>query len=231
MPTDDFALRPGFTQEDRRGLPFILNKGVGNDFGRANPRDRVDTLLGSMLSEAFSLADVEDSRDREALDFERGEFESFNRDFEGRQDRLSRMFRSQASDQIGAQAREGFRGLRGMIGRRGLNPNSGTAAALADRIAGRQQGQLIGARRDIALDEERRRRDHALTRLQAGGKLADRIATPPSVLRLDAIQDVTGVLRAKSQEAEARSQSRKLRKDAMIAGGLNAAGTIAGAFI
>ncbi len=224
------------TQEDLTSFDFLNEQGIAFEglYGgslKHKRRHQVNQLLQGYLAEAFRLGGIEDDRDAKQLGFERGEFNRFNEDFEGRQGRLSNLFRSRAADDIGAQTRQGLRGLRSFVGSRGLNPNSGTVAQLVADIGSRQRSAFIGAQRDIALDEERRRRDHSLARLQGSQRIGDLISKPPSALRLDAIGDVINVQRGREGEAEAKFAASQARKDAKVATGVSIGTSIAGAFV
>lgn len=228
-------LRPGFTQNDRRSLGFNLLHAVGDSGiprGTRNlRRDQVDTLLGSLLSEGFSLRDEEDRRFRGESSFLTGEFNRANEDFASQEERLDRLFRSRAADQIGAEARSGLRNVRSLIGSRGLNPNSGLAASLAADVASRQQGQLISARRDIALDSARRRTQERARRLTSAFGLSEFRNQSPSMLGLDAIGATLGVQRAREQEANAKSAAKKSRGDALLGGAIQGGLGLIGSFL
>ena len=68
---------------------------------------------------------------------------------------------ARASDAVGSRARMQMNGLRTSLGARGLNPNSGAASALLSRMDFDRQNALIGADRDILIEDRKFRQTGA----------------------------------------------------------------------
>lgn len=221
------VFRQGLTPKNRRSLRFLVEHGLTVP----DPKQSVLSLLSSGFAEAFNLRDIENARFDEQSKFLSGEFARANRDFAQQEERLDRLFRSKAADEIGREAKTGLRNIRSLIGARGLNPNTGTAAALAASVADRQAGRLVSAQRDIALDSARRRTQERTRRLSAAFGLGQFRNQPPSSLGLDVIQDATGVMLGQQQLNEAKKARRRERKDALTGSIIGGIGSIAGAFL
>lgn len=193
--------------------------------------NRQQFLQEGLLKKAFGFDEEFNQRQDEQESFLTGEFDAFNQDFDAQEERLSRLFRSQAADQVGAQAKQGFRNLRGLIGRRGLNPNSGTAAALANRVMNQQSAQMTSARRDIALDSARRRTQHRSQRLAGAFNLGDFRTRERSMVGMDVLAGITQAATAETQNLRGMSAADRARKDARRGAMIGGAFNLAGAFL
>ena len=121
------------------------------------PVSGASVSLEKMLAEASRLAGIEDSR----FDAEYGRLNKassdFNKGFEADESRLTSLATGSQFDQIGQGAVDQSRQMRTQLGGRGIDPSSGTAAALANRIGMQQASLKYGAMRNAALDSYQRR--------------------------------------------------------------------------
>jgi hypothetical protein len=143
--------------------------------------------LEKMLQEAERLAGLEDGRhltESMRLDAAGRRFDS---GFEADEGRLSSMQLGSSLDQIGRGATDATNRLRVNLGGRGIDPSSGTAAALASRIGMQQQGLKYGAMRGAAQDSYQRRNAHRTAQYAQDFGRAQFGIQSPSLLRLDSL--------------------------------------------
>jgi len=178
--------------------------------------------------EGFRLRDEEDRRRGEALGILRGGLSDFDRAYADREKGLQDLQFSFAGDAAGASARGGMRNLRGMLGARGLGSSSGAAAGLAGRIAMQQQGQLVGAKRNIALEAARRNALHSAQRQQLIGGVAGLTNQGPSMLGLDTLTNLHDSYATQFGIGREETEARKGRKAAKQGAALSALGSLAG---
>ena len=218
--------------------PGDIGQGLGQaEFagpaGDANARARtaMNASLQAALTKAFQLEGVENQRFQDALGFLKTEFQRSNEGFAADNARLDRLLFAGAADQFGREASQGLSSLRTQLGATGVNPNSGAAAAMAGGIGLRQQGQLMGARRDITMDSLRRRDAQRVQRFQQAFGMADFMNQGDSELGLSALSGLVGLRERQMDKQDSLSEARKARKaqtQAAVVGGL---GSLAGAFL
>jgi len=92
---------------------------------------------------------------------------------------------SQAADQIGARGRAGLENIRSSLGSRGLNPNSGAAQGMLSRLMFQQQGNIVGAKRDIALDQQKQRQVNAALNFANALNLSGYVNSPVSGIQYE----------------------------------------------
>lgn len=187
--------------------------------------------LEQTLKEAFRLRDIEDERFGEAKQFLQGEFGKLTAGFDDRNERLDRLLFAGAADKFGAEARTGMNRLGVGLGARGIDPRSGAAQSLAGNIALRQQGQLMGAKRDITADSMRRRDANALQRFQAAFGVGDFLNQGASEIGLAALGSLTSArFQEDAREAQLR-EARLTRRANTKSANIGAIGSAVGAFL
>lgn len=131
---------------------------------------------------------------------------------------------SRAADAVGARARGNLDALRRSMGARGINPNSGAATALLQRADFEKQNALVGAERDIGIENQRRRDVNAAINFANALNLANYTNAPVSGVRLDATQNAfEGGIALQGIEAAQQSNRRANRTN--LLGGLLGAGS------
>lgn len=207
------------------GEQGILDAFGGRVDTRNMRRQQTNNALRAGMAKAFGIEQEENRRFGEQSDFLTGEFDRANADFLESERGLNSLFSSRAADAAGSQARAGLRNVRQMIGARGIDPNSGLAAGMAAQVASTQQGQLIGAHRDIALDSARRRRDERIRRMQAAGGLAEFRNQSPSMVGLDALGSAANISLGREQMEEQKKAAKDAKKSAITGGLLSGFGS------
>jgi hypothetical protein len=133
---------------------------------------------------------------------------------------------SKASDAIGARGGGQMDALRTSLGARGLNPNSGAASGLLQRLMFNQENALVGAQKDIAIDAKARRDTNAATAFAAALNLNDRINAPVSQIGLDTTTNIyEGQIAKYGIDKQAKS-AKKANESNMLGGLLGAGASI-----
>jgi len=130
---------------------------------------------------------------------------------------------SRASDAVGARAKSSVESIRRSLGSRGLNANSGAAQGLMSRSMFSQQGQLIGADRDVAIEDRKFRQVNAATNFANALNLAGYTSQPVSGARLETSQNIFEGNIAREGIASAAASQRyaaKKNKQGQIGGGI-----------
>lgn len=137
---------------------------------------------------------------------------------------------SKAADTIGARARFNLEGLRSSLGARGLNPNSGAAQGLLNRIGFDRENALVGATRDIAIENQRQRHVAAAQDFANALNLAQYRNSPVPQIGLDASLGMAeinaGIRGLQAQERMQASANRTNLLSGIIGGGLGLLGRI-----
>jgi hypothetical protein len=143
--------------------------------------------LEKMLAEASRLAGIEDAN--KATEYGRLDQagRNFSKGFEADESKLTSLATGSAFDQIGQGAQDQSRGLRSMLGGRGIDPSSGTAASLANRVGMQQATLKYGAMRNAAMDSYQRRNANRTAQYAQQMNLAQFGNQSPSMLGLDAL--------------------------------------------
>lgn len=137
---------------------------------------------------------------------------------------------SRASDAVGARAGRGLESLRSSLGSRGINPNSGAAGGMMQRMMMSQQGQLIGAKRDIALENQNVRHRNAAVNFANALNLGQYQNSPVSVAGMDMSTNIfEGNLAREGIASMERSQKRASKDAKMGSLGGGALGLAGGA--
>lgn len=135
---------------------------------------------------------------------------------------------SQAADTVGARSKSMIEGLRGSLGARGLNPNSGAAQGMLSRLAMSMQGDLIGAKRDIAIENQRQRQVNAAVNFANALNLAAYTQSPVSGAKFEADQSIfeglLGVYGVNKQAESIADANKKNLLGGVIGGGLSILG-------
>jgi hypothetical protein len=220
----------GRTSGQDFGQAIALSGGLGDPGDLANRAEAGQGIARRALGkEGFRLRDEEDKRREDALGILRGGLGQFDKSFADREQGLQGLQFGFAADQAGGQARQGISNLRGMLGSRGLGAGSGAAAGLASGVALRQQGSMIGAKRDIALGAAQRSAVHSAQRQQLIGGIGNLTNQGPSMLGLDTITNLLDQFSAdRGMGAEEHAQ-RKANKAALQGAAIGGAFSIAGA--
>ena len=139
---------------------------------------------------------------------------------------------SRASDVVGARGRQGVEAIRHSLSGRGLSSQSGAAQGLLSRLAFSQQGQVTGAQRDVALENQRQRQVNAGINFANATRLAVAQGGPVSGVKHDTL---TTLLEGKiAREGIAagvgaqRSASRDNKMGSLGGGLLGLAGSVFG---
>lgn len=135
---------------------------------------------------------------------------------------------SRAADASGARARGRVDQLRSSLGARGLNPNSGAASGMLSRLAMAQEGELTGATRDIAIENQKARQLGAAQNFNNAFNLAQYVNSPVSGIEYEASQNIFegNIAREglRSQERSADRASKRGLLGSLIGGGLSLLG-------
>lgn len=130
---------------------------------------------------------------------------------------------SKAADSIGARAAGNLSALRTSLGARGLNPNSGAASGALQRIAYQQAGDVMGATRDVALENQRQRQVAAAQNFANAMNLANYTNSPVSGANLETSQNLFEGQIAR-EGIKAQSKSNKAASKNNLLGGIIGAG-------
>lgn len=137
---------------------------------------------------------------------------------------------SRAADAGGLRARQAMDRLRSSIGGRGIDPNSGAAGGLLARIGLQQQSDIVGAKRDIAIEDQRARQIGAAQMFANALNLAQFRASPVPQIGLDARMAGMELAMRERSERRADETQRRASKDNLfgniIGGVLGLAGRI-----
>lgn len=169
------------------GKFFGTASGAGTLAPPATPSTPSAISLEKMLAEAARLAGIEDSR--HAAEYGRLEQagRDFTKGFEQDDERATSLALGSSLDSIGQGSLDQGRALRTSLGGRGIDPSSGTAAALAGRLAIQKEGLKYGAMRSAALDSYERRNAQRTAQYAQQAALAQFGNQSPSLLNLDAL--------------------------------------------
>ena len=131
---------------------------------------------------------------------------------------------SKATDAIGARGVEAMNRTRSSLGARGLNPNSGAASGMLERLAFQTGNAVVGATRDVELENQKQRQTSAAIGFQNAMNLASYLNSPVSGIEYENTQNLYegqlalhGIESAKNSNAKANKSN--------ILGGLIGAGT------
>ena len=216
-----------------QGLAQARHAGGAAAAGDGNLQARIamDKTLEAALTKAFQLEGIENQRFADAMGFLQSEFRRSNEGFAADNARMDRLMFAGAADRFGREASEGMSALRTSLGARGINPASGAAAAMAGNIGLRQQGQLMGARRDITMDSLRRRDAQRVQRFQQAFGMADFMNQGDSEIGLSALSGLTGLRERQLDKEDSLKEARKARKAQTQAAAIGGIGSLAGAFL
>lgn len=131
---------------------------------------------------------------------------------------------SRAADAGGLRARSAMDRLRASIGSRGIDPSSGAAGGLLARIGLQQQSDIVGAKRDIAIEDQRVRQVNAAQMFANALQLAQYRNSPVPTIGLEAGMGIMELNQRERSEqradATARSASRTNFISGLLGGGL-----------
>lgn len=186
------------------------------------PKTPVAISLEKMLAEAERLAGVEDSR----FGAEYGRMEAAGNKFSGGfyedEERATRLSLGSMFDSFGQGAQDQSRQLRTQLGGRGIDPSSGTAAALANRVAMQKESLKYGAMRNSAIDSFGRRNAFRTAQYAQQANLAQFGNQSPSLLKLDALTNQAEFdladLVSKRQLDAAKYSAKKAKEGAVMSG-------------
>ena len=195
----------GFVPREFGGQGGGVRPGA-NASGGSGPGSETD-----LVSRADEIEAEEQRRQREGVGVVRGAFEESRRTLADLVD--PNLLFSQASDAVGARSKRSLEGLRKSLGARGLNPNSGAAQGLLSRLISSQEGQLVGAKRDIALDNQRQRQVNAATNFANALNLSQEINRPVSAVGLDTATNIFEGRIAREGIAAQRASADKASSD------------------
>lgn len=97
---------------------------------------------------------------------------------------------SKASDAVGAKSIQALNGFRQSLGARGLNPNSGVAGGMLQRLLFQNEQALTGASRDIAIENQHQRQTNAAINFANALNLSNAINAPVSGVNLETEQNI-----------------------------------------
>lgn len=204
---------------------------------RNSPRGGVRTvdwwstegLANTMRQQAGSIEEEEKRRYQQGLGVLQGAYEKTSKTLDSTID--PNLLFSRASDTVGARSRSMIESLRGSLGSRGLNANSGAASGLLSRLAMSQEGQLIGATRDIAIENQRQRQANAAINFANALNLAGYTNAPVSGAMLETTQNLFEGSLAREGLAAQRSMANSANKTNLLGGIIGGVGSILGGLI
>lgn len=138
---------------------------------------------------------------------------------------------SKASDAIGARAMGNMNALRSSLGARGLNPNSGAASGLLQRMAFQQGNDVTGAMKDIAIDNQRQRQVGAAQNFANAMNLANYTNAPASGANLETTQNLFEGQIAREGIAAQKSSNKAANKSNILGGLIGAGASILGGLL
>lgn len=219
MPTE----RIGTGARQIGGGPVLYGRPDGS-FGPKPgvPWTTIEGAANTMWDLAGGIEDEERSRYQGGLDTLTGAYEESRTALSSLVD--EDLLYSKAADAVGARAKSSVEGLRRSLGARGLSANSGAAQGLLSRIAFEGQNSLIGAKRDIALENQRQRQVNAAVNFANALNLANYRNSPVGGQRLEATQGLMEYSLADravgAQERATKDAGRNQLLGAGIQGGL-----------
>ena len=175
---------------------------------------------GDLLNQANLIQEQETQRYQSGLDTLQTAFNSSQSELSQLLD--GNLLYSRAADAVGAQGKSALSSLRTSLGARGISPNSGAANGTLSRLITSQQGQLIGAKRDIALANQEQRYKNAAVNFSNAANVASYINSPVSGVRYEAGQNIFEGNIAREGIASAERSNRyaaKKQKQGAIGGG------------
>lgn len=189
--------------------------------------------LARMLAEASRLAGIEDSRHADEYGRLNKASSDFNKGFEADESRLTSLATGSQFDQIGQGAVDQSRQMRTQLGGRGIDPSSGTAASLANRIGMQQATLKYGAMRNAAMDSYQRRNANRTAQYAQQLNTAQFGNQSPSMIQLDSLTNKAEFDLArevsKNQLDAAKYSAKQSAKSSTAAGIGNIIGSIFGA--
>ena len=199
-----------------------------------NARQDFRNVMNLLGQHGFELAGEENKRRDQALGILNKELARGDKEFASENGFIRDTDFSRLADGAGAKAKAGISNLRSLLGARGLGGGSGAAAGLASRIAFQQQSEVIGAKRDTALEAAQRSAIHRARRQQFVGGIANLTNQSPSMIGLDTLTNIFDVRAAgvsRQEEIGAANKAGKRAQTGAILGGVgNIFGAAAGGF-
>ena len=135
----------------------------------------------------------------------------------------SNLLFSQAADALGARGGQGLEAIRRSLGSRGLNPNSGAAQGMLQRLLMGQQGAITGATRDIGIFNQQQRVTNAGINFSNATNLAIQQQAPVSGIGYENMQNQQEAALTREGIAAGVQSNRAASKDnknGAIGGGL-----------
>lgn len=185
MPRDPITHR--WIDETTGGSPPLIG---GQPVGMkpSNGKGAASAIsLEQMLSEASRLAGIEDSNQAREYGRLNAAAGDFSRGFAADDERATRLSLGSMFDDIGQGSLDQSRQMRTQLGGRGIDPSSGTAAALANRIGMQKESLRYGAMRSAAQDSYQRRNANRAAQYAQQAGIAQFGSQSPSLLRLDSL--------------------------------------------
>lgn len=178
----------------RRIMESLGGGGSLNSFFNAQPkqpatpeRPAYAISLEKMLDEASRLAGEENARYAREYTRLGNASDAYAKGFEADDERATNLALGSQFDQIGRSAADESRQLRTQLGGRGVDPSSGLATFLSDRIGLKQAALRYGAMRGAAQDSYQRRNAFRTAQYAQQAAQAQFGNQSPSLLRLDAL--------------------------------------------
>jgi hypothetical protein len=138
---------------------------------------------------------------------------------------------SRAADTVGAKSKSMIESLRSSLGSRNLSANSGAAQGMLSRLAMSQEGQLIGATRDIAIDDLKQRQVNAAVNFANALNLAGYTNAPASGAIFENEQNIfEGMLALKGIDA-AKASADKANQTGILGSVIGGVGSVLGGLI
>lgn len=135
---------------------------------------------------------------------------------------------SRAADSVGARAKGNLQALMQQMGARGINPNSGAAMGMLQRLQFEKQGALVGAQRDVAIENQRQRQANAVVNFQNALNLANYRNSPVGGQRLEATQNLLDFHLADRAVGAQERATKDASRNSMWGTLFQGAGTLAG---
>lgn len=138
---------------------------------------------------------------------------------------------SKASDAVGAKSVGALNALRQSLGARGLNPNSGAAGGVLERLMFQNDQALTGATRDIALENQRQRQVNAAINFANALNLTREINAPVSGANLETEQNIYEGQLAKYGIDKQAKATKEAGKNNVLGGLIGAGASILGGLL
>lgn len=219
---------------DRDGADYVGGSGWGGLSGGGSSTATAEapkpkSLEDQMREQAAGMEAEEKRRYEESLGIATNAYDQSNSALSKLID-PSLLF-SRAADQIGARGAANLSALRSSLGSRGLNPNSGAAHGALSRMAFETNNSVVGATRDVEIENQRQRQVNAAVSFANAMNLANLTNAPVSGVGLETTQNLfEGQLTREGIKAQ-KDSNKSANKTNMIGGVIGGLSSLIGGLI